>query len=112
MLLARNLFEDIRAERLTPRDVLELCAVAIAEQEADVHAFAALDLDRARTAAEAPGLARTPLAGLPVGIKDVIDTADLPTAYGTEAFAGNQPRTDAAVVRQVKRAGGSFPARR
>ncbi|BAF87057.1 malonamidase E2 [Azorhizobium caulinodans ORS 571] len=111
MLLARNLFEDIRAERLTPRDVLELCAVAIAEQEADVHAFAALDLDRARTAAEAPGLARTPLAGLPVGIKDVIDTADLPTAYGTEAFAGNQPRTDAAVVRQVKRAGGIIPGK-
>ncbi|WP_029004345.1 amidase [Azorhizobium doebereinerae] len=106
MLLARDLFEDIRAERLSPRDVVELCALAIAEQEADVGAFAALDLDGARAAAAAPGLAARPLAGLPVGIKDILDTADLPTAYGSEAYAGNQPRTDAAVVRQVKRAGG------
>ncbi len=105
MLRARDLFEDLRAARLTPRDVIELCALAIAAQEADVQAFAALDLEAARAAAT-PERAASALAGLPLGIKDILDTADLPTSYGSPAFAGYRPRTDAAVVRQIKRAGG------
>ncbi|HLI02252.1 MAG TPA: amidase [Acidimicrobiales bacterium] len=46
-----------------------------------------------------------PLAGLLVGVKDVIDTADLPTGYGSELFSGHQPTADADVVRTLRRAG-------
>lgn len=105
MLQARDLFEDLRAERLTPRDVVDLCALAVAAQEADVQAFVALDLEAARAAAT-PDRAALPLAGLPVGVKDIIDTADFPTTYGSPAYADHRPRADAPVVRQIKRAGG------
>lgn len=47
----------------------------------------------------------SPLAGLPVGVKDIIDTAEYPTAYGCQVFKGNFPSTDANVVGELKRAG-------
>jgi len=59
---------------------------------------AARDLDR--------GAIRGPLHGLPVGVKDVFDTHDLPTEYGSPIYAGHQPRADAAVVAQTRAAGG------
>src|SRR5207245_1498329 len=49
----------------------------------------------------APG----PLHGLPVGVKDVIDTADMPTEYGSPIYKGHRPKADAEVVRRLKRAG-------
>ena len=65
-----------------------------------------LDLDAARRAAEDPRLAGTPLRGLPVGFKDIFDTADLPTQYGSPIYAGYRPRADAAAVAMARRAGG------
>jgi Asp-tRNA(Asn)/Glu-tRNA(Gln) amidotransferase A subunit family amidase len=65
-----------------------------------------LDLDGARRAAEQPALALTRLRGLPVGIKDIFDTADLPTQYGSSIFSGFRPRADATAVAMVRRAGG------
>ena len=47
-----------------------------------------------------------PLHGLPVAVKDIFDTCDLPTSYGSELFAGARPRNDAAVVSAIRRAGG------
>lgn len=49
---------------------------------------------------------RGPLYGLPVGVKDVFDTHDLPTEYGSPIYAGHQPRVDAAVIAQTRAAGG------
>ncbi len=46
-----------------------------------------------------------PLAGIPVGVKDVYDTADLPTAYGSPIFAAHRPEADAAAVRRLREAG-------
>lgn len=106
MLFARDLALDIRANRLSPLEVIERCAAAIAAHEADVRAFAALDLDAARAAAREPGIGVLPLAGLPVGIKDIIDTRDFPSEYGAALYAGHRPVADAPVVRQVRRAGG------
>jgi Asp-tRNA(Asn)/Glu-tRNA(Gln) amidotransferase A subunit family amidase len=106
MLSALDLARRIAAGELTPARVLDLCAEAIAAREPQIGAFAALDLANARRAAEAPGLAQQPLAGLPVGIKDIYDTADLPTAYGTPIYAGHRPASDAAMVMLVRRAGG------
>jgi Asp-tRNA(Asn)/Glu-tRNA(Gln) amidotransferase A subunit family amidase len=106
MLSALDLARKIEAGALTPRAVLDLCAKAIAAREAEIGAFAALDLDAAGRAAEGTGLAATPLRGLPVGIKDIYDTADLPTEYGSPIYAGHRPSADAAMVALVKRAGG------
>jgi Asp-tRNA(Asn)/Glu-tRNA(Gln) amidotransferase A subunit family amidase len=106
MLSALDLARRIAAGELTPARVLDLCAQAIAAREPEIGAFATLDLPRARRQAETPGLAQRPLAGLPVGIKDIYDTADMPTAYGTPIYAGHRPASDAAMVMLVRRAGG------
>lgn len=45
------------------------------------------------------------LAGIPVGIKDVFDTADMPTTYGSPIFAGHRPREDAWIVQRLREAG-------
>ena len=105
MLSALDLARRITAGTLSPRDVIDVCAKAIAIREAEVGAFAALDLVAARRDAQ-PELARMPLCGLPVGIKDIYDTADLPTAYGSPIYADHRPKTDAAMVMLVRRAGG------
>jgi len=58
----------------------------------------AIEMDRGATCG--------PLHGLPVGVKDVFDTHDLPTEYGSPIYAGHQPKVDAAVVAQTRSAGG------
>src|SRR5947207_1331109 len=112
MLSALDLARRIEAGELTPRGVLDLCAAAIAKHEAEVGAFAALDLDAARRAAEAPGLAQKALRGLPVGVKDIFDTVDLPTEHGApKIYGGHRPRADAALVALIRRAGGIVPGK-
>ena len=106
MLSALDLARRIAAGDLTPRHVVDLCADAIATRENEIGAFAALNLEHARRAAETPDLAAQPLAGLPVGIKDIFDTSDLPTTYGSPIYAGHRPKSDAAMVMLVRRAGG------
>jgi Asp-tRNA(Asn)/Glu-tRNA(Gln) amidotransferase A subunit family amidase len=106
MLSALDLARRIEAGALRPRAVIELCAKAIAAHENEIGAFAALDIDAARQRADAPQLAELPLRGLPIGVKDIFDTADLPTAYGSPIYAGHQPKTDAAMVMLIRRAGG------
>jgi len=106
MLSALDLARRIEAGELKPRDAVELCAEAIAAREEDVGAFVALDLDAARRAAEAPGLAALPLRGVPVAFKDIFDTADLPTQYGSPIYAGYRPQADATAVSLTRRAGG------
>jgi Asp-tRNA(Asn)/Glu-tRNA(Gln) amidotransferase A subunit family amidase len=106
MLSALDLARRIEAGELTPRAVIDVCAEAIAAREKDVRAFVTLDLDAARRAAEDPKIQSTPLRGLPVGFKDIFDTADFPTQYGSPIYAGFRPRADAAAVALTRRAGG------
>ncbi len=106
MLSALDLARRSEAGELKPRDLVELCAEAIAAREKDVGAFVALDLDAARRAAEAPGLASLPLSGLPVAFKDIYDTAALPTQYGSPIYSGFRPRADATAVVLARQAGG------
>jgi Asp-tRNA(Asn)/Glu-tRNA(Gln) amidotransferase A subunit family amidase len=104
MLSALTLARRIEAGELTPAAMIDQCAEAIAARELEIAAFAALDLDGARKQAQAAcGL---PLYGLPVGLKDIFDTADLATEYGSPVYAGYRPRADAATVSLVRRAGG------
>jgi Asp-tRNA(Asn)/Glu-tRNA(Gln) amidotransferase A subunit family amidase len=106
VLSARALARAIEAGSLTPSAVVELCAEAIVRQEPEIGAFAALDIAAARAAAQASGLRQTPLRGLPLGIKDIFDTVDFPTQYGSPIYAGHRPKADAALVSLVRRAGG------
>ena len=106
MLGALDLARRIEAGELTPRAVVELCAEAIAQREADIGAFVALDVEAVLRASEAHVLASLPLRGLPVGVKDIYDTADLPTEYGSPIYKGHRPRADASAVALVQRAGG------
>jgi len=106
MLSALDLARRIESGGLKPRGAVELCAEAIAAREAEVGAFAALDLDAARRAADAPELASLPLRGLPVAFKDIFDTADLPTQYGSPIYAGHRPAADATAVVLTRQAGG------
>jgi Asp-tRNA(Asn)/Glu-tRNA(Gln) amidotransferase A subunit family amidase len=104
MLSALALARRIEAGELTPGAVVDMCAQATAAKEAEIGAFAALNIEGARRAADA--LARMPLRGLPVGMKDIFDTVDFPTAYGSPIYAGHRPETDAAMVMLVRRSGG------
>lgn len=104
MLSALELARRIEAGELTPHAVVDRCAQAIAAREREIGAFTVLDIEGARRAADA--LAGTPLRGLPVGMKDIFDTADFPTEYGSPIYAGHRPKADAALVMAVRRAGG------
>jgi Asp-tRNA(Asn)/Glu-tRNA(Gln) amidotransferase A subunit family amidase len=106
MLSALDLASRIETGKLTPRAVVELCAEAIAAREMDIGAFATLDLAGARRAADEPRLSSLPLRGLPVGFKDIFDTADLPTQYGSPVYANHRPAADATAVALTRQAGG------
>jgi Asp-tRNA(Asn)/Glu-tRNA(Gln) amidotransferase A subunit family amidase len=108
MMHALELAQAISVGALTPQAVLASCADAIAAREPEIGAFAALDLEAAQRHAKISGarLADLPLRGLPVGVKDIIDTVDFATSYGSPIYAGHRPSTDAAIVSMVRRAGG------
>jgi Asp-tRNA(Asn)/Glu-tRNA(Gln) amidotransferase A subunit family amidase len=106
MLSALDLERRIEDGTLTPAKVVDLCADAIAAQEAEIGAFTVLDVKRARREAEAQAHGPAPLRGLPVGVKDIFDTADFPTEYGSKIYAGYRPPADSSAVSMLKRAGG------
>jgi Asp-tRNA(Asn)/Glu-tRNA(Gln) amidotransferase A subunit family amidase len=106
MLSALDLAQSLEAGKLTPRAVVDICAEAIAAREKDICAFATLDLAGARRAADDPRLSSSPLRGLPVGFKDIFDTADLPTQYGSPVYANHRPAADATAVVMTRQAGG------
>jgi Asp-tRNA(Asn)/Glu-tRNA(Gln) amidotransferase A subunit family amidase len=108
MLSALDLASRIEQAELTPAAVVAACADAIAAREPEIQAFEALDVPAAKGRAEEAGakLAALPLRGLPIGVKDIIDTVDFPTAYGTPVYAGHRPACDAALVSMLRRAGG------
>jgi Asp-tRNA(Asn)/Glu-tRNA(Gln) amidotransferase A subunit family amidase len=94
----------IAAGTLRPEALMEACLARIAAREPVVRAFTHLDPDQARraTAAAPPG----PLNGLPIGVKDVLDTADMPSEYGSPIWRGWRPRADCAAVAWARAAGG------
>ena len=106
MLSALDFARRLESGELTPALAVELCAKSIAKTEGEVGAFVTLDLDGARKAAMTEGLKGKPLRGLPVALKDIFDTADMPTEYGSKLYPGNRPKTDASMVTQIRRAGG------
>ena len=100
--VARLSAGTLTAETLI-RDCLERARI-----RADVKAWAWLDLEQALAQARAADRAGRPglLAGVPVGVKDVIDTVDMPTEHGSPIYQGNRPFADAACVALIRAAGG------
>jgi Asp-tRNA(Asn)/Glu-tRNA(Gln) amidotransferase A subunit family amidase len=106
-LSAREAALRIAEGKLTAQDLVGACLERIAAREALVAAWAYLDPDQALTEARARDQVKPlgPLHGVPIGVKDVMDTADMPTSYGSRAYRGHQPRADAACVALARAAG-------
>jgi Asp-tRNA(Asn)/Glu-tRNA(Gln) amidotransferase A subunit family amidase len=113
-LAALNLREaaaDIRDGRVTSVELVGDCLKRIDEVDAQVQAWAFLDRDHAMRQAQAldehrrKGNAVGPLHGVPVGIKDIFDTGDMPTELGSPLWAGRTPRRDSAAVARLRAAG-------
>jgi Asp-tRNA(Asn)/Glu-tRNA(Gln) amidotransferase A subunit family amidase len=110
-LSAVEMRNAIARGRLTSVALVSSCLRWIEIREPLIGAWAhiqpewALEQAREADAHRAAGKVLGPLHGVPVGIKDIIDTAELPTEFGTPAFAGHRPASDAAVVRSLKEAG-------
>jgi Asp-tRNA(Asn)/Glu-tRNA(Gln) amidotransferase A subunit family amidase len=96
---------------LSAEALVRACLDRVAEREPTVQAWASIDpahateLARAADAQRQEGKGVGPLHGVPVGLKDVIDTADMPTEHGCRAFSGRRPDEDAACVTALRRAG-------
>jgi Asp-tRNA(Asn)/Glu-tRNA(Gln) amidotransferase A subunit family amidase len=95
----------------TPRAFLDRCLAELAAREPKVGAFVTLDLAGARAAADRSterwraGAPLSPIDGMPVGIKDIIETVDMPTEMGSPLFAGWRSQKDAACVAALRQAG-------
>jgi Asp-tRNA(Asn)/Glu-tRNA(Gln) amidotransferase A subunit family amidase len=108
LLSALDLARRVEAGELSPDATVDLCAAAISAREDEVGAFIHLDIEGARKLArsDADRLRASPLRGLPVGMKDIYDTFDMPTEYGSAAYKGHRPANDASAVALMRRAGG------
>jgi Asp-tRNA(Asn)/Glu-tRNA(Gln) amidotransferase A subunit family amidase len=98
---ARHAARLVEQGELSAEKWLRSCLERITAREKDVGAWAHLPREFPD-----PKHAKAPLFGAPVGVKDIFDTHDMPTAYGSPIYAGHRPRADAAIVALTRRAGG------
>ena len=106
-LSATTAARKLAAREITAEALLADCIARIHEREAQVRAFTFLDADGAmRRARELDaGPPRGLLHGLPIAVKDLFDTFDMPAAYGSPIYANHRPRSDAACVALARAAG-------
>ena len=106
-LTASQAVQAIAAGRLTSEALVQSCLDHIATREPKVGAWTYLDPDQALAQAQACDQAQTHgvLHGVPIGIKDIIDTVDMPTAYGSPIYAEHQSGWDAPCVALLRAAG-------
>ena len=103
--------QALRSGSTTSRALTEASLAAAAALDADLSAFVAMDSDGALAAADAAdeaiaaGRDLGPLMGVPVGIKDIVDVAGLPTRCGSPAYPATPAVTDATLVRRLRRGG-------
>jgi aspartyl-tRNA(Asn)/glutamyl-tRNA(Gln) amidotransferase subunit A len=103
---------DLVARRqIAPLELTDAYLRRIEETDGELNAYVTVDADGARRAARArtdelaTGGPRSPLHGIPIGVKDVIDTAGLRTTYGSARYASHVPAADAHVVAAARAAG-------
>ncbi len=107
-LSASDAATRIDSGSLTVEALIESCIGRIEAREADVRAWKHFDLEAARTQARTldKGPKRGLLHGLPFGVKDIIDTATMPTGYGSPIYEGHRPAIDAPCVALSLQSGG------
>lgn len=99
----------LREGRATVMEYIDACARRIAALDPEIHAWEWFEPARAMAEAEERGggiLGDLPLYGIPVGVKDIINTRGIPTRYGSPIFATHVPTTSAWVVRRLEALGG------
>ena len=102
---------SIREGRISSEELAEACLARVREVDAEVQAWAFLDPEQALAQARAADALRLsgrptgPLHGVPVGIKDIFDTGDMPTERGSVVYSGRTPSRDASVVAMLRAAG-------
>ena len=102
---------DLRSGKTSPSEFLRVTLATLDAREPTLKAFVSLARETSIAAAKASderwraGKPLSPVDGMPIGIKDIIDTANMPTEMGSEIYRGWQPRSDAPVVMMLKRAG-------
>lgn len=103
--------QALRAGRSSCEDVLQTCLSRIVEWDSEIHAWVLVDREGALNQAREldtelqAGRCRGPLHGIPVGIKDIVDVAGLPTAAGFRPWAERIAEDDATVVKRLREAG-------
>ncbi|HBH38212.1 MAG TPA: amidase [Curvibacter sp.] len=97
----------LQRRELKAEDLVRACLERVAARDDALHAFTHVDAVSALAQARAldAGPVRGPLHGLPLGVKDLFDTTDLPTAYGSGVYAHHRPAADAASVTLCREAG-------
>jgi Asp-tRNA(Asn)/Glu-tRNA(Gln) amidotransferase A subunit family amidase len=111
MLSAADAAREIAEGRLTSEELVQACLERIRALEPKVQAWTFLDEEHALTQARAAderkrsGEPIGPLHGVPVGVKDIFDTGDMPTENGTVLHQGRTPREDAAAVKSLRASG-------
>jgi len=107
MLSLSEAVEAIGARKVTSVELVQACLDRIDERDSGVKAWTQIDrkavLEEARSRDDEAPVG--PLHGVPVGIKDIIDTVHLPTEYGSQIYRGYRPGREAACVSLVRRAG-------
>ena len=98
---AKEAAKRIERGELSAEALIASCRERIASREPEVKAWTHL-------AKGVPNPKRGPLFGVPVGVKDIFDTHDMPTAYGSPIYEGYRPRADAAAVAVTRRVGGTI----
>jgi Asp-tRNA(Asn)/Glu-tRNA(Gln) amidotransferase A subunit family amidase len=106
-LSAAKVAIGIAAGEITAEEVMHACLARIETSENSLSAWANVDPDLAIVAAKASDKMPTKglLHGVPIGVKDVIDTFDLPTEMGSPIYRGHRPLSDAACIAQLRAAG-------
>jgi Asp-tRNA(Asn)/Glu-tRNA(Gln) amidotransferase A subunit family amidase len=106
-LTATQASDAIAAGKLSSEELIRSCLARVAAREAEVKAWSYIDHDRAvRIARELDKQEpRSRLHGIPVGVKDMIDTRDMPTQHNSPIYVGRRPNQDATVVAILRAAG-------
>jgi Asp-tRNA(Asn)/Glu-tRNA(Gln) amidotransferase A subunit family amidase len=109
LLSAAEAIAQLGSGALTAEALTRACLDRAAERK-DVRAWIWLDPEQALAQAKEADHAGRPglLAGLPIGVKDIIDTRDMPTGHGSPIYRGNRPFADAAAVALLRMAGGTI----
>jgi Asp-tRNA(Asn)/Glu-tRNA(Gln) amidotransferase A subunit family amidase len=108
LLLVTEAAAKIAGGEITSEELVTGCLDRIEARDQDIHAWKYIDRDYALEQARAcdrTAVPTGPLHGVPVGVKDVLDTYDMPTEYGSSIYKGNRPAKDSVCVAALRQAG-------